>query len=99
MNDQVEGTKAEGQSQSSHPIHSGGHFLEIRIKGQLSCDWAEWLDGLEMTCLEDGVMALSGTVTDQSALMGVLAKLHRLNLTILSVNELDRRNTTHFETR
>jgi hypothetical protein len=33
-------------------------------------------------------MALSGAILDQAALMGILNKLHRLNLTILSVNSV-----------
>ncbi len=94
MDNQAEGSKIAMKNQPDHPVQASGHFLEIRIKGQLSSNWAEWLEGLEMTCLEDGEMALSGTLADQAALLGVLAKLHRLNLTILSVNKLDRGNKT-----
>ncbi len=59
---------------------------EIRIKGQLKSDWAEWLESMQMRCLENGDMILSGPLADQAALMGLLNKLYRLNLTILSVN-------------
>jgi hypothetical protein len=38
--------------------------------------------------LENGEMILSGLVVDQSALLGVLNKLSRLNLTLLSINEM-----------
>jgi hypothetical protein len=86
MADQAENEKTEGQGQALYPIPAGGRRVQIRVKGQLSRDWADWLEGLEMTGLENGEMLLSGMLADQSALMGVLAKLHRLNLTILSVN-------------
>lgn len=59
---------------------------EIRIKGHLKSDWADWLEGMQMGCLENGDMILSGPLADQAALMGILNKLYRLNLTILSVN-------------
>jgi hypothetical protein len=58
---------------------------EIHIKGHLNQDWADWLDCMQMCCLENGEMILSGIVADQAALMGVLNKLNCLNLTILSV--------------
>ncbi len=66
---------------------------EIHIKGQLNRDWADWLDGMQMRCLENGEMILSGALADQSALVGILNKLNRLNLSILSVNEVDRKDT------
>lgn len=60
---------------------------EIMIKGQLKSDWADWLEGMQMRCLENGDMLLSGPLADQAALVGLLNKLYRLNLTILSVNK------------
>ena len=65
-------------------------FMEIRVKGQLSSEWADWFDNLEIRYLENGEMTLSGAIPDQAALMGILNKLHRLNLTILSVNSVSR---------
>jgi hypothetical protein len=40
--------------------------------------------------LENGEMILSGHLVDQAALMGVLNRLYNLNLTLLSVNEVDQ---------
>jgi hypothetical protein len=68
-------------------------FFEIHVKGHLNPDWANWLEDLEMTYLDNGEMILSGTLIDQAALIGVLNKLNRLNLTILSVNETNRKDT------
>jgi hypothetical protein len=66
---------------------------EIHIKGHLNRDWADWLDGMQMCCLESGEMILSGMLADQAALLGILNKLNYLNLCILSVNETDRNDT------
>jgi hypothetical protein len=57
--------------------------INIRIKETLSKDWSEWFDGLLITPDEDGSTILMGTLTDQSALRGVICKLWDLNLTIL----------------
>ncbi len=64
-------------------------FMEIRVKGQLSDEWSDWFGNLEMRRLENGEMTLSGAIPDQAALMGILNKLHRLNLTIVSVNSVN----------
>jgi len=72
------------------PLFPTGHFFEIRIKGQLSDLWADWFEGFTIQNLEDGEMLLSGYSVDQSALMGTLNKLVRLNLTIISLNEVKK---------
>jgi hypothetical protein len=73
----------------SHQI-PGGQFFEIRIKGQLSDIWTHWFEGLTVLDLDDGEMLLSGYIVDQSALMGILNKLVRLNLTLISLNEIQK---------
>ncbi len=69
-----------------------GNNFEIRVKGQLSDVWADWFEGLTIERLDDGEMILSGYIVDQSALMGTLNKLARLNLTLISVNEKNIKN-------
>ena len=69
---------------------SGGGFFEIRVKGHLDSKWSDWLEGLEVKLLDNGEMILSGTLVDQAALMGVLNKLNRLNLTLLSVGQVNQ---------
>ena len=73
------------------PQQSAGarpRFIEIHVRGQLDSSWSDWLEGLQMKLLDDGEMVLSGTIVDQAALMGVLNKLGRLNITLISVNEV-----------
>ncbi len=62
-----------------------GHWYEIRVQGQLGEDWSDWFEGLTFAALENGEMLLSGRIVDQAALIGVLIKLNRLNLALISV--------------
>ncbi len=61
----------------------------IRVKGHLDLHWAEWFDHLVITHEANGETLLSGQVTDQAALYGILLKLHNLNLSLLSVNQVE----------
>ena len=72
------------------PDSGGGHF-EIHIRGHLDSKWSDWLEGLEMKLLDNGEMVLHGPIVDQAALMGILNKLSRLNLTLLAVNKAKKR--------
>jgi hypothetical protein len=69
---------------------SAAKFYEIHVKGHLDNTWSKWLDGLEVKLLENGETILFGPIVDQSALMGVLNKLGRLNLTLISLNEVKK---------
>jgi hypothetical protein len=62
-----------------------GNWYEIRIRGQLGSDWSDWFEGLELQPLENGEMVLSGPIVDQAALIGILTRLNRLNLALISV--------------
>ncbi len=64
-------------------------FYQIRVKGHLSPQLAEWFDGLAVTNERDGNALLSGFIVDQAALYGVLLKMHNLGLTLLSVNHVE----------
>ena len=75
----------------AHASSCGAGFFEIRVKGHLSNEWSDWLEGLEVKLLENGEMILSGPIVDQAALMGVLNKLYRLNLALLSVSEVNQK--------
>ena len=74
----------------TQPAHSRGGFFEIHVRGHLNNKWSDWLEGLDIKLLDNGEMILSGVIVDQAALMGVLNKLNRLNLTLLSINEVSR---------
>lgn len=61
---------------------------EIHIKGHLSASWSDWFDGLTVTNLERGEALISGSLPDQAALHGVLARVYSLNLTLLGVRRV-----------
>ena len=82
---------------------SEARLFEIHVRGHLDSTWSEWLEGLEVKLLENGEMILFGPIVDQAALMGVLNKLGRLNLTLISVNEktktIRRQNEQHTKSK
>jgi hypothetical protein len=60
-------------------------YYEIKIKGYLDQTWSERFAGLKLTHLEGDGTLLSGILTDQAALHGLLERLRDLNLTLISV--------------
>ena len=74
--------------QDDYPT-GAGHY-EFQIKGLLRSDWSEWLEGLTVTQLENGDTLLTGFITDQAALHGVLAKIRDLNLVLVSVRQVGK---------
>ena len=78
------------EARNAQVSHPEGRFFEIHVKGHLNSQWSDWLEGLQVTLLDNGEMLLSGPLVDQAALMGVLNRLHNLNLTLLSVNKVDQ---------
>lgn len=70
---------------------TGRCLIEIRVKGLLTDQWRDWFENMDLSYLENGEMILTGAVPDQAALMGILNKVNRLNLTLLSVNEVSRK--------
>ncbi len=65
-----------------------GPWYEIRVKGHLGSEWSGWFEGLEFKPFEDGQRVLCGHIVDQAALLGVLTRLNRLNLALLSVQSV-----------
>jgi hypothetical protein len=61
-------------------------IYEIRVEGHLAEHWSDWFEGLAIHNDSNGEMVLSGPLTDQAALFGVLTKIHAFNLTLISVN-------------
>ena len=58
---------------------------EIRLTGHLDAHWATWFDGLTVSRGADGTTVISGLVTDQSALHGLLQRVRDLGLPLVSV--------------
>ena len=62
---------------------------QIRIKGHLGAQRADWFEGLTITLEEDGNTLLNGPVIDQAALYGILKKVRDLGMPLLSVNSVE----------
>lgn len=61
-------------------------IYEIRVEGHLTDHWSDWFNGLAIHNDPNGETILSGPVSDQSALFGLLNKIQALNLRLISVN-------------
>ena len=59
---------------------------EIHVEGHLADHWSIWFEGLVIRNDANGGATLTGLLIDQSALFGVLTRIHDLNLILISVN-------------
>jgi hypothetical protein len=60
-------------------------IFEIRVEGHLTERWSDWFDGLAIRNEPGGETLLTGEIPDQSALFGMLNKIHALHLILISV--------------
>jgi len=60
-------------------------IYQIRVRGELNREWSAWFNDLTITPLPHGETLLSGSVPDQPALHGLLARVRDLGLTLLTV--------------
>jgi hypothetical protein len=64
------------------------NIYEIRVEGHLADRWCDWFDGMAIYTDPSGQTLLTGLLSDQAALYGVLSKIHNLNLVLISVLRL-----------
>ena len=62
---------------------------QLRVAGRLDQHWSAWFGGLTVTHEDDGSTSLTGTITDQAELHGLLAKIRDLGVTLISVTVVD----------
>ena len=67
--------------------HAPGGY-RLRVEGHLDDHWSAWFDDLILTRENDGTTSLSGPVTDQAALHGLLTKIRDLGILLISVEPL-----------
>ncbi len=60
---------------------------EIRVEGVLDQRWTAWFEGLDITS-DHSQTVISGPVTDQAALHGLLNRVCDLGLVLVSVRRL-----------
>ena len=68
--------------------YDGSGLYEIRLKGHLDDRWADRFEGLTITLEENGDTLITGPVTDQAALYGLLKKVRDLGLPLISVRQI-----------
>ena len=71
----------------NNPQFEKPEIYRIKIKGLLDEKWSDWFDGFTITPQEDETI-LVGSVSDQGALHGLLAKIRDLGLILISIEQL-----------
>ena len=60
-------------------------IYQIRLQGHLGRQWTAWFEGMTITLEDNGDTLITGSVTDQSALHGLLKRVRDLGMPLLSV--------------
>lgn len=63
--------------------------VEIKVTGQIDEQWSEWLGGLDIHHTAPNKTILSGYISDQAALYGIIARLRDLGLQLNSIHNDD----------
>lgn len=61
---------------------------QIQVEGVLEETWQEWFDSFELK-VEENRTVMTGVITDQPALYGLILKLRKLGLKLLSVQRVE----------
>jgi len=83
------GNEGDSLGEKAHECVAEGQTYQIRVKGHLDDSWSEWFEGLNVIREKDGATVLTGPITDQPALHGLLIKIRDLGLTLLSVSRAE----------
>jgi hypothetical protein len=63
--------------------------IEIRVKGHLDRRWSDWFGGLAICHSDSGETILSGSLPDQAALYGIIARLRDLGMSLTSLTSAE----------
>lgn len=61
----------------------------ITVKKRIDFNWSEWFEGMTIEHTDQDETILTGTVVDQAAFYGLLAKLRNLGLSLVSVTSVE----------
>ena len=71
------------------PKMDGPATYQITVAGHLDQKWSAWFNDMIITCDSEGddmpTTTLTGPVTDQSSLRGILSKIWDMNLVLISL--------------
>ena len=65
--------------------HAGRHQIRVRVQGELDPAWSTMLADLAVVVDPDGTTLVSGELPDQAAVLGLLASIRDLGLSLISV--------------
>jgi hypothetical protein len=60
-------------------------YYHITVNEYLDDSWSAWFDGLTISHAPNGATTLAGSVRDQTALYGLIARARDLGLTLIAV--------------
>jgi hypothetical protein len=103
MNERTQGNQEGGrrtgndmnEPRSPDERHNNPILYQIRIVGHLDDRWSDNFDSLTITHEENGETLLTGPVTDQAALHGLLRKIRDLGAPLISVKRLQHEPAEH----
>jgi hypothetical protein len=79
--------------QSNQGSGPGQVAYQIKVQGRLDENWSDWFNGMTIVCKNerDGLTITTLTVADadQAKLRGILSRLWDLNLTVISVTQIE----------
>jgi hypothetical protein len=92
---EIHPAKRHRMSETPTPIkaYPEPELYEIRVRGHLDARWANQFEGLTITLEENGDTLLTGPVTDQAALHGLLKKVRDLGSPLVSVIQIQFHET------
>lgn len=61
---------------------------KIKVQGHLDKKWKDWFDGMDIT-YENSNTIISGNITDEAYMYGILNKIRDLNLKLISINPFE----------
>ncbi len=60
-------------------------YYHIMVGEHLDASWSSWFDGLTISHAPDRATTLAGSIRDQTALYGLIARARDLGLTLIAV--------------
>jgi hypothetical protein len=63
-------------------------LYEFVVKGKLDSRWSRWFAGMQVIPQPDGCSLITGLITDQAALYGVISRLRDLGTVLISVQRV-----------
>lgn len=83
---------------SDKPRLEKTEIYQIKVEGVLDEKWADWFDGFTITNQDGHETILQGSIPDQEALHGLLARIRDLGLPIRSITRLTQETNPNNET-